>query len=169
MLELKVYKGQEEVELRFEHSLLSLSKWESKYRIAFLTDRQKTPGELIDYFQFMLVDPDVDEDLVYLLTPEQQDEIVEYMNTPQTASHVPEDPKASKYNPEITTSELIYYWMVALKINWEAQAWHLSRLMMLVQITGYKNQPEKKRKPKEVYQDWIKENDRRRKMLGTNG
>ena len=169
MLELKVNDGEREVVLKFEHSLLSLSKWESKYKKAFLTNATKTPTELIDYYQMMLVSPEDETDLVLLMDPEQMDELTRYMNDTRTASSVPDDGK-KQVNQEIVTSELIYYWLSALRIQFHpTETWHLSRIMMLVQIAGYKQQPEKKRRPKEIWTDWIQENERRKKMLGTNG
>lgn len=167
MIELSVVHEGEVVKLQFEHSLRNLSKWESKHLVPFLANREKTPSEMLDYYRCMLLSP-VDPDLIYLLEPDQMDELTEYINKPQTASSVPSE-GPTQYNPEITTSELIYFWMVALKINWEAQDWHLSRLMMLIQITSYKQQPPKKRNPREVISDMRRENERRKKLFNTSG
>lgn len=169
MLELKVNDGDHEVVLQFEHSLLSLSKWESRTHKAFMTVVEKTPTELLDYFEDMLLSPEDDRKLVYVLSPAQMDELAVYINTPQTASSVPDEVR-KKFNPEIITSELIYYWLVGMKIPFHpVEGWHLSRLMMLVQITNYKNQPAKKRKTHEVMTDWIRLNEERKKQYGTNG
>jgi len=167
MLELDVMTDEGTVKLQFEHSLRSVSKWESKYRKPFLHGEHK-PTEMLDYYQCMLLS-DEDPNLIYGLEPQQMDELSDYIKTDQTASSVPQEETKSQFNPEITTSELIYFWMVALKINWEAQDWHLSRLMMLVQITSYKQQPPKKRNPKQVMQDWRQENERRKKLFNTSG
>jgi hypothetical protein len=169
VLELKVHDGEREVVLKFEHSLLSLSKWESKYKKAFLTNAQKTPGELVDYFQMMLVTPEEATDLVLSLDPGQMEELANYINEVRSASSVPDEGK-KQTNQEIVTSELIYYWLSALRISFQpTETWHLSRIMMLVQIAGYKQQPEKKRRPREVWTDWIQENERRKKLFKTEG
>lgn len=167
MLELAVATDEGTIKLQFEHSLRSLSKWESKYKKAFLASREKLPSEMIEYFQCMLVS-DHDPSLIYALDPGQLDDLTDYINASLTASSVPQETK-SQYNDEVTTSELIYFWMTALKINWEAQDWHLSRLMMLIQITSYKQQPPKKRKPVEIMKDWASINERQKKLLGTSG
>jgi hypothetical protein len=170
VLELIVNDGDEEVALRFEHSLLSLSKWESRTRKVFLSrTEQKSHSELLDYFQDMLLSPEGRPELVYLLSPEQMDRIANYINEDQTASSVPQEgPK--QVNPETITSELIYYWLVAMRIPFHpVESWHLSRCMMLVQITNYKNQPPKKKNPRDVMRDWRQENERRKKLLGTTG
>lgn len=167
MIELKVVNEGKVVRLQFEHSLRSLSKWESKNKIAFLAGREKTPAQMVDYYRCMLLSPE-DPDLVYLLDPSQMEELTNYINENQTASSVPNE-GPTQYNPETTTSELVYFWMTALKINWEAQDWHFSRLMMLVQITSYKQQPPKKRNPREVLSDMRRENERRKKLFNTSG
>lgn len=168
MLELIVETDEGNLKLQFEHSLRSLSKWESKSKKAFFGSAEKRPSEMIDYFQCMLLTPDVDPNMIYACTGEQFDQLGEYVNANLTASSVPSE-GAGKYDSEVRTSELIYYWMTALKINWEAQDWHLSRLMMLIQITSYKQQPPKKRNPVEVMTDWSAENERRQKLFKTSG
>lgn len=168
MLEQKVQIDDREVVLQFEHSLLSLSKWEAKHKKAFLSSAQKLPTEMIDYFQDMLITPEVDRDLVYVLSPEQLDEIANYINDSQTASSVPKEDK--KGIDEVVTSELIYYWLVGLQIPFHpVETWHLNRLMMLVQITNYKQQPQKKRSDKVIGADWAAINEKRKKMFNTRG
>ena len=167
MLELTVHDGKNNVVLKFEHSLLSLSKWESKHKKAFLATPMKTSTDMIEYFEDMLLNPEVGSDLIYRLTPEQLDELSNYVNDPMTASSVPKD--NARPSRETVTSELIYYWMVALKINWAAESWHLNRLMMLIQITNYKQQPEKKRAKSDMLNKWREANARNKERFGTNG
>lgn len=168
MLELKVYDDDEEVVLQFEHSLLSLSKWESKHKKPFASTPTKTSLEMIDYYEDMLLSPAGRSHLVYSLTPEQLDTISDYINDPMTASSVP-DEGSSRPSGETVTSELIYYWMSALKINWAAETWHLSRLMMLIRIANYKQQPEKKRNPSEMMRRWRDMNAKNKEMFNTDG
>lgn len=169
MLELKAYDGDTEVVLQFEHSLLSLSKWESKSKTPFLATPVKTAEVLLDYFEDMLLTPGTPPGIIYRLSPEQLKELTEYINDPMSASSVPQE-GPNRRTPEITTSELIYYWMTALKIPFNpAETWHLNRLMMLIQIANYKNQPEKKRRPGQVLNDWREQNARLKKDYGTNG
>lgn len=168
MIELDVKTNEGTVTLQFEHSLRSLSKWESKTRKAWFGSAEKLPSEMILYFQCMLLSPGVDPDLVYACSAQQLDDLAKYINESFTASSVPDDTK-SKIVEEIATSELIYYWMTALKINWEAQDWHLSRLMMLIKISSYKQQPPKKRKEKDVLADWAAQNEKQKKLLGITG
>lgn len=168
MLELKVNRGSEVVVLRFEHSLLSVSKWESKHRKPFLSLGQKPADEMIDYYQCMLVSPEDEPEIVYRLAPSQMDEIVRYINNPMTASTAPSDPDQKK-SSEVITSEIIYYQMTALKINWEAQSWHLNRLMMLIAITSYRQQPPKKESKAGAMARWQEMNRRNRERLNSKG
>lgn len=169
MLELVVYDDGKKVVLQFEHSLLSLSKWESKHKKAFLTTQEKLHTEMIDYFQDMLVSPEGCQNLVYALTPEQHDELTNYINDIPSASGGNLPKQNSRGFHEVMTSEMIYYAMVALQINWEAQTWHLNRLMMLIRIIEFKQTPQKKRNPVEVMNDWYAESQRRKKLYGISG
>ena len=168
MLELKVYDDSEVVVLQFEHSLLSLSKWESKNKKPFMSTPTKSSIEMIDYFQDMLIN-DVKEELVYRLSPEQLDELVEYINDQPTASSVPSD-GPQKISNEMITSELVYYWLAALKIPFDpVETWHLHRLMMLIRIANYKSQPAKKQNSASMLQKWREANEARKKEFNTTG
>lgn len=169
MLELKANSGGQEVVLQFEHSLLSLSKWEEKHCKPWSVS-EKTAEELIDYFQDMLVTPGANPDLVYALSPENLSDLAKYINSSRTASSVPPSTSKKGGPKEIVTSELIYFWMSALKIPFHpAETWHLSRLMMLVQIADFKQQPPQKRAGVDAVADWREMNARNKAKLGSKG
>ena len=67
--------------------------------------------------------------------------IMQYINDPMTATTIKDTP--GKRNNELITSELIYYWMVALEIPFECEKWHINRLLTLIKICNIKNQPAK--------------------------
>lgn len=168
MLELKVTQNDKGVTLKFEHSLLSISKWEAKYKKAFLGTTQKTPIEMIEYYEEMLVSP-ANRELVYLLEPDQLEELTNYVNSQRTASSVPDlDGRPSPFR-EIVTSELIYYWMVALNIPFEAEKWHLSRLMMLIRITNFKQTPPEKQNKAQMMAKMREINEQRKAQYNTTG
>lgn len=169
MLELKVISNDKPVTLKFEHSLLSISKWEAKYKKAFLSSISKNHKEMVEYFEEMLVTPKVPE-LVYLLKPEQLEELTDYINDPRSASSVPDmEGQTNPFNRETVTSELVYYWMLSLQIPFEAEMWHFSRLMMLIRITHFKNQPPEKQNKAKILANWREINERRKAQYNTKG
>lgn len=169
MLELKVHDGEEYVTLQFEHSLLSLSKWESKHKKPFLSRGGISPGQQTDYFRDMLVTPGVDPDLVYRLDPEKLEELWTYINTPQTASSVPRD-ENQKGPSEVQTSELIYTWLVLLEIPFHpVETWHISRVTMLVEMVTLKKTPPKKKSKMDQLADIMATNNKNKQTLNTRG
>lgn len=131
------------INLSFEHSLVSMSKWESKFKKPLLGDTPKTSEETLWYVRCMVLTPDISPEIFDRFTKENYDAIDEYINDSMTATWFSEEESRSR-NREIITSELIYYWMIALGIPSEYQYWHLERLLTLVRICNLKNKPAKK-------------------------
>jgi len=129
--------------LKLEHSLISISKWESKWCIPFI-DSEKTNEQVLDYIKCMTLNSDVDPMVYYRLTRENIQAINNYIAAPMTASKVNPDPNQRKTTSEYVTSELIYYWMIAYNIPVAFEKWHLNRLIMLIQICSEKNKPDRK-------------------------
>lgn len=154
--------------LQLEHSLISLSKWESKWCKAFLTKQEKTPEEILDYIKYMTLTPNVSPEVYEHLTNENLKEINKYIDAPMTATTVRDD-RSNKGGREIVTSELIYYWMIAHGIPFECQKWHLNRLLTLIRVCDVKNQPPKKMSKKEIASRNAAINAARRKQLNTKG
>ena len=152
--------------LKLEHSLVSISKWESKWHKPFLSTDNRSPVELLDYVRCMTINP-VDQVTYSCLTRENLNEIEEYINNPMTATTVKEIP--GRRNGEIVTSELIYYWMVALEIPFECEKWHLNRLLTLIKVCNAKNQPAKKMSKRDIFNQNRMLNAARRQRLHTRG
>lgn len=163
----------ENKDLRFEHSLASLSEWEGFYEKPFFSaheDEERTPEELIRYFEFMLHPGDFKHRaLIHSLSTDDYFELTKYINAKRTATVVREMP--NRPGPkENVTSELIYYWLVSFKIPFTpTDTWHLNRLLTLVKIMGIKNAPETKKSKGQMVQDYRKLNEERRRKLGTKG
>jgi hypothetical protein len=154
--------------LRLEHSLVSLSKWESKWNKAFLSKSEKTQEEVLDYIKCMTVTPNVDPEIYNGLTAEHIEQINKYIEAPMTATCFSED-KSNKNNREIVTAELIYYWMIALNIPFECQKWHLNRLLTLVRVCNIKNSPPKKMGKRATVNHYAQLNAARRQQHNTRG
>jgi hypothetical protein len=154
--------------LQLEHSLVSLSKWESKWHKPFLSKVSKTDEEILDYIKCMTITQNVDPEIYYNLTPDNYKQINDYIDDPQTATSF-SDTKNGKSNRDVVTAEVVYYWMIALNIPPEYQKWHLNRLLTLIKVCNIKNSPPKKRSAKEIMAHNKALNDARRKQLHTKG
>ena len=154
--------------LQLEHSLVSISKWEAKWCKPFLSKEEKTVEEITDYVKCMTITQNVNPEVYSRLTQENIDQINTYIASPMTATTFSED-KHGKTNREIVTSELIYYWMIALNIPPEYQKWHLNRLLTLIRVCNIKNQPPKKMSKREIMSRNASLNAARRKQFNTNG
>lgn len=156
--------------IQLEHSLVSVSKWESKWHKAFLGKNEKTSEETLDYIRCMTITKNVNPIVYTLLSPQQIKEITDYIEAPMTATWFSEDKnKTGKNSGETITSELIYYWMIALQIPVEFQRWHLNRLLTLIRVCNLKNTPPKKMSKREIMQRNRSLNEARKNALNTRG
>ena len=154
--------------LSFEHSLVSISKWEAKWHKPFLSKQPLTNAEVTDYVRCMCLTEGVDPKTFDCLSNEQIKTICDYIDEPMTATTINESNSGKRSN-ELVTSELIYYWMVALNIPFECQYWHLNRLLTLVRVCNIKNQPPKKMSKREILSRNAALNAARRKQMNTKG
>lgn len=129
--------------IHLEHSLLSISKWESKWKKAFFGVEQKTPEQQLDYIRCMTIDSNVPPEVYMALTEDNMKQIRNYIEDPMTATTF-NDKSRRRPNRSVLTSEVIYYQMVALQIPFECQKWHINRLMTLIHVCAVKNEPPKK-------------------------
>lgn len=157
-----------EQKLSLEHSLVSLSKWESKWCKPFFSKQEKTQEQIIDYVRCMTITQNVDPEIYKYLSKDNLKQINDYIDAPMTATWFSED-KNKKGNNKQITSEIIYYWMIAFNIPFECQKWHLNKLMTLIRVCDIKNQPPKKRSQKEIMSRNAALNAARRKRLNSKG
>lgn len=154
--------------LKLEHSLLSISKWESRWCKPFLARNEndkRTPKEMLDYIKCMTLNSNVSENVYSALTSENMEAITNYIKHPMTATTVSEK---IYNNREIITSELIYYWMISYNIPFECEKWHINRLLTLIKVCNAKNNP-KKMSRAEILSHNRALNAKRRKALHTRG
>ena len=155
--------------IKLEHSLISLSKWESKWEKPFLTKEEKTDQEILDYIRCMTITQNVDPITYSCLSRQNINDIIQYMKAPMTATTISHRHNNKRPNREQITSELIYYWMVAFRIPFECEKWHLNRLFTLIRVCEIKSQRPKKRSRNEILSDYAAINAARRKQYNTKG
>ena len=153
--------------IQIEHSLVSLSKWESKWCKPFLTKEEKTHEESIDYIRCMTITQNVDDNVYKLIGQGIIEEVSRYIEAPMTATAFNTENKNG--SREIITAEIIYYWMIALNIPFECQKWHLNRLIALIKVCDIKNTPSKKMSKREIMERNRSLNLARREALNTKG
>ena len=154
--------------LQLEHSLVSISKWESKWCKSFFAKDGKTTEETLDYIKCMTITPHVDPNVYQRITKSNVEEINKYIEAPMTATTFSKDSN-SRPNRERITSELIYYWMIALNIPFECQKWHINRLLTLIRVCNIKNQPPKKMSRQAIMRRNASLHAARRSQLNSRG
>ena len=153
--------------LRLEHSLVSLSKWESKWHRPFISKTPMSDEETVDYIKCMTITQNVDPDVYNHLTNENIKQVIEYIDAPMTATTFSKD--NSKGGREVITAEIIYYWMIAHQIPPEYRKWHLNQLLTLVRVCNIKNAPPEKMSRRDVMSMNRARNEARKKRLNTKG
>lgn len=156
--------------VKMEHSLYTISKWESKYHKSFFSRKQKTTLEIIDYIRMMIQEPaEIDSDLFNVITRDKNIfyKIKEYLDDTMTGTFFREIPTPS--SSELLTSELLYYQMISYRIPVEFEHWHINRLVTLIKVFNIKNSPPKKRSMASIMRENDALNEARKKQLGTRG
>lgn len=157
--------------LELEHSLATLSKWESISEKPFLAETKKTTEDVLSYIKAMTQTPDVPPDVFDRLSQKNFEEINKYIDARMTATWFSDKPNSPNSNT-IITAELIYHWMISFGISWEAQHWHLNRLFTLIRVCNEKNSKPKKMSRSEIAarnEHNRQLNEQRRAQLGTTG
>lgn len=157
-----------EQSLQLEHSLISISKWESKWCKPFLHTPDMTTEETIDYVRCMTLTKDVDDEVYTRLTDNNMMQIKQYIEHPCTATTFSKK-DSGKGGKKIITSELIYYWMTALNIPFKCDRWHLNRLITLIRICNVENEPSQKMSKKDIMNRNRALNAARKSKLNTKG
>lgn len=158
----------EDLELELEHSLISLSKWESKYQKPFLSSEEKSPEEILAYVEAMILTENYPDDVSSRFSQENIGQINDYIESKESATTFGLMPER-KGRGEVITAELIYYWMVAFQIPFECECWHLNRLFALIRICNIKNSKPQKMSRNELAARNRELNAQRRAKYNTAG
>lgn len=157
-----------ETKLQLEHSLLSLSKWESIHHKPYLSKKTNvTQEEQLDYIRCMTINKNINPYVFYCLTEDNVNDIVNYINDPRTATKIIET-NAPSVN-KIITSEQIYSWMISLNIPFECEKWHINRLITLIKVCSANNAPKRKISKNALAKEYARLNAERCAKLKTRG
>ena len=157
------------VTLRLEYSLVSLSKWESKWHKPWLDTRKpKTREEMLDYIRCMTVTQGVDPKVYTRLTRQNMADIKTYMEDPMSATWF-NDKKKSHGRGRVQTAELFYCAMAGYGIPFSCEKWHLNRLLTLLRVCGEENSPKQKMTKREEMMQRDALNNARRAKYHTKG
>lgn len=154
--------------LELEHSLVSLSKWESIHEKAFLGKEAKTSEEVVSYIKCMVVTSEIPPEVFLELSEDNFKAINDYLNSRMTATYFAETPDGPS-SREVVTSDLIYYWMTVFSIPFECEQWHLNRLFTLIRICNIKQEKPKKTNRAQIASRNRDLNEQRKKQHGTTG
>ena len=156
-----------EQKIVLEHSLVSISKWESKLHVPYLSREEKTYEQTLDYIKCRTLTQNVDDSVYKSLSRENINDIAKYIENPMTATWFRDNNQPG--SREILTSEVIYYYMIVLQIPFECQKWHLNRLFTLIRVCNEKNKPSKKMTQQELLAKQAQLNAARRAKLNSKG
>jgi hypothetical protein len=154
--------------LTMEHSLVSISKWESKWHIPYLSDKPKTKEQTIDYLRCMTITQNVDPFLFNCIPDRELLKIKDYIENPMTATTFAKE-EGKGHTKKILTSEVLYYYMIAFNIPVEFEKWHLNRLLTLIKVCSEENKPKKKIGSKQLANKYASLNAARRAKLKSKG
>ena len=168
--EFIIKKATKEQTLQLEHSLVSLSKWESKWCKPFLSEKNMTEEESIDYIRCMTITQNVPPEVYDNIPNEVIQEVSDYIAKPMTATWFSEDTKKGrKNNGKQVTAEVIYHWMIALNIPVKFEKWHLNRLLTLIRVCDEENKQPTKKSKKSIMNEYAALNRARRQQLNSRG
>lgn len=166
---INIGKLDKDYDLSLEHSLISISLWESKWHVPFISKDAHTEEQTIHYIKCMTINKNVPDVVYDHMTLEDVKKISEYIHDPMSATTITHYGEDNKRSRQIITSEVIYGWMVGLQIPWEAQKWHLNRLLKLIEVCNAQNTPPKKMSSKDVIKRNRELNAARRAKYNSKG
>lgn len=158
-----------EYTITLEHSLVSISKWESKWKKTFLSKEKKSTEETLDYIKCMTITQNVKDEVYNAITDEEIEVIRAYMDDSMSATKLGGRREKVIGFREEYTSEIIYYWMISLGIPFECQKWHINRLLTLINVCNIKNTPPEKMNSRELARRNAEVNAARKKKYNTRG
>ena len=135
------------ITIRMEHSLMSISKWESHWEKPFLGTKGVVKGmsgyaEELYYIKSMILGT-VPDNIPEILFNSHILEIREYISKKYTATVIRRLGPQRRLSKQVITTELVYYWMIKFGVPMACEKWHFNRLLMLIDVCNVKETPKK--------------------------
>ncbi len=157
-------------ELVLEHSLVSLSKWESKWKKPFMVKGEKSIPETVSYVECMTITQNVNPEVYLHLSEENLRQVAEYIADPMTAAVIHRSQSEGSSSGTFMTAEIFYWKMSMHNIPYDpCQKWHLGRLIALLNVCDEKSSPPKRMGRNEILAQNAALNELRKKEWHTKG
>ena len=156
------------IHLVLEHSLLSISKWESEWQIPFVETKRMTAKQFLSYCKCMTINQQKDPNVYQFLRNQDVVKIKDYLDNPMTA-RIKRKSKGGGRSRIMMTSEYFYAVMVQYGIPFDCDKWHFNRLIALIECCQAMNGEGPKMNYRERQKYYAELNAQRRKALGTKG
>lgn len=163
MLSILLQTPAQTFDLQLEHSLRSISKWETIWEKPFMTKDPKSYDEIISYVKCMSQTPVEVSDLHYL-NKQNVEDIIAYIHRPMTALKFKNEKPTGVFKPK--TAEYFYWLMISLNVPIEFENWNFERLVALLRYIGNKSSPKKKMSKQELLRRNHELNEKRLKEAG---
>lgn len=158
----------DETNIVLEHSLVSISKWESKWHIPYLNNKEKTVEQAVDYLRCMTITQNVNKDIYKYIPESEIKRLDEYINDPMTATTITKQ-EGKGGSRKVLTAEVIYFYMLSYNIPADFDKWHLNRLLTLIEVFNEENKPKKKMSTQQAISRYASLNAARRAKLHSAG
>ena len=159
------------IHLEMEHSLMSIAKWESTWKIPFTDNPKMTTEQFLDYCRCMTINRQKDPGVYRFLRQTDADKIIRYIDDPMSARVLRGKNDKRRGNPKrVMTAEYFYWLMIQYGIPVDVcEKWHFGRLLALIDCCQYNSGDQPKMTYGERQKYYAMLNDKRRKALGTRG
>lgn len=162
-------------QIRLEHSLISMSRWEEETKRKFFSklDGPQSTEDILFYIKCMSLDGPIDDNLLRCISKKELERVGAYISDNRTATTFAQT--NSKGKAGTMTSEVLYYYIAAFQLPPYVEKWHLSRLLTLIRVANAKQAAAGKKGKKDGvnYQSrvdsWARLNEKNKARLGTSG
>lgn len=162
-----LFETKESLVAEFEYSLVAISKWESKWKVPYMTSElAKDDPRLID---FLLCMTDCEELTIDRITSDHVERLTEYIGDSHTATKFSSRQNEASHRAKTYTAEEIYALMFMNHVPLELERRNLNNLMVVLRIISHYNTPPEKMSKQDILSQNALLNAQRKAKLNTKG